>query len=282
VRALVERGADVRRFLKADQPAAVRLEAIAGLTDPADLPRLLQLLTDTDPFLRNAAVQRMARSPKLLAAVSPPSLRDPGQRVGMLLAWRAADLPQGRRLVRDFLSDPDEDVRFLAAKWIADLKLAEYRPQIAEAVKGRQLPFRLFFACTAALARLDGHNGSVADLADYFFDRLRDNHSPTALRVLALQMIPASYSKLTPKWLGSLLTGGDATLQLEAVRALEEKTGPQRIPLLWQTALNQKVPDTVRAQALLGVARKRRTGWTPYSKWSGAPPQCCGMRRFVP
>ena len=95
------------------------------------------------------------------------------ERIGMLLAWRASGRDEGVRRLREFLGDPDDDVRFLAVKWIADLKLSEYRPQLVESFKDRGLNVRLFSACSAALARLDDRDVSEANMADYFLDRLQ-------------------------------------------------------------------------------------------------------------
>jgi putative membrane-bound dehydrogenase-like protein len=258
VRALVGRQARAggllqAGFLDAGQPAAVRAEAVRSLRRKADLPRLLSLLADQDPFLRHAAVEQLANAPDLLAAVRLSEFKEPW-RIGMLLAWRASGRPEGVRLVRDFLADSDDDVRFLAAKWIADQKLAEYRPMLVEGLKDRHLNVRLFFAFSAALARLDGKDANEAQMADYFFDRLRDGHSPPAIRVLALQMIPPSYPKLTPELLAGQLKEGDAALQLEAVQTLAELKAPGRIPLLRAAVRNPKLPSSVRAQALSGLA----------------------------
>jgi putative membrane-bound dehydrogenase-like protein len=272
VRVLVDRDGDARRFLDAGNSPAVQFEAIRSLKRKADLPRLLKLLTDPDPFLRHAAVQRLAHSVELLATVDgssvlPPgeggaawggkvALTDPRQRVGLLLAWRASGRPEGVRHVRDFLADPDEDVRFLAAKWIADQKLVAYRPAVSVALKDSKLSVRLFFAYSAALARLDGHDGSEAQMAGYFFDRLRDAKGPPALRVLALQMIPPSYAKLTPELLAGLLKEPNLALRLEAARALTDSPSPARLPILRQAAQDAALGDAVRAQAILGLAER--------------------------
>src|SRR5205823_6653753 len=56
VRAMIARGLDARPFLAATFPAEVRREVIASLRTPFDVPRLLQLLDDPDPFIRSAAV----------------------------------------------------------------------------------------------------------------------------------------------------------------------------------------------------------------------------------
>jgi putative membrane-bound dehydrogenase-like protein len=254
VRALVARGEDARSFLTPDQPPAVRLEAVGSLTAKDDLPRLLSLLTDPDPFLRNAAVQRLAHSPDLLAAVKITALADAAQRIGMLLAWRASGRPEATHLVRDFLADPDEDVRFMAAKWVADQKLDAYRPLLAEALKDRRLNVRLYVAYSAALARLDGRDVSEAQMADYFFGRLTDAEAQTPLRVLALQMVPPSYPKLTPDLLAGLVAHGDPALQLEAARALGELPKLRGGAVLRAAARNPHLGDAVRAQALLGLS----------------------------
>jgi putative membrane-bound dehydrogenase-like protein len=254
VRALVARGGDATRFLDDHQPAAVRLLALGTLRGKDGVERVLQLAADPDPFLRNAAVQRLARLPELPSAASARALTDPRQRIGVLLAWRASGRPEATRQVRDFLADPDDDVRFLAVKWVADQKLDEYRPLMAEGLKDHKLNVLLFFAYSSALARLDGRDVSQAQMADYFFDRLTDAGSPTPLRVMALQMIPASYPKLTPDLLAGLLARGEPALRLEAARALSDLATPKRIPVLRETARNRTLDSAVRAQALLGLS----------------------------
>jgi putative heme-binding domain-containing protein len=254
VRSLVARGADARAFLEAGQHPSLRLEAVGSLKDRADLPRLLGLLADPDPFLRHAAVHQLSRWPELLKAVDVRALAEPQQRLGVLLAWRASGRSEGVRLVRDFLADADEDVRFLAIKWIADEKLDAYRTAMAEALKDRQLNVRLYFACSAALARLDGREVSESQMAGYFLDRLRDADSPPSQRVLALQMIPAGNPKLTPEFLRGLLVSKEPALQLEAARALAESPSPKRMGILRETARDGSLSEGLRAQAIVGLA----------------------------
>ncbi len=174
----------------------------------------------------------------------------------MLLAWRASGRPEGTRRVRAFLADADEEVRFLAAKWVADDKLTEYRPLLAKALEDRSLNVRLYFAYSSALARIDGREVSEAPMADYFLARLRDRRSPTPLRVMALQMVPATNPKLTLSLLSDLLNQGEPPLQLEAARALSEVATPKRFPVLLDAVRNRRLGDVVRAQALLGLSER--------------------------
>ncbi len=255
VRALAARGDDTTRFLEAREPA-VRLEAVAGLRGKDALPRLLQLLTDTDPFLRSAAIHQLGQSPDLLAAIERRSLTDPRRRMGILLAYRAWGSPEAVRLVPEFLADPDEEVRFLAAKWVADEKLTQFRPLLVEALEDRKLNVRLYSAYSTALARIDGQEVNDARLAEYFFGRLTDDGSPPALRVMAMQMVPPGHPKLTPDLLNKLAHQDDAALRLEAVRALDEHPSPRRISLLREIAADEKMGDAVRAQAVLGLAER--------------------------
>ncbi|HEY7315076.1 MAG TPA: PVC-type heme-binding CxxCH protein [Gemmataceae bacterium] len=262
VRALVERGEDANRFLDGKYPPAVRLEAVGSLKGESAAPRLLKLLTDSDPFLRSAAVRQLGDHPDLLAAVDVRSLKEPQQRIGLLLAWQKSQQArnasdgnrEGTKRLNEFLNDADEDVRFLAAKWIADRKLSEFRPRLVEMLKDRALNVRLFVACSSALARLDDRDVSEASMADYFLDRLKDDKAPTALRVLALQMVPANHPKLSLDLLGGLLAHGEPALRLEAARSLSDHPNAGRERLLLDAVRNPRLGNEVRAQAVLGLA----------------------------
>jgi putative membrane-bound dehydrogenase-like protein len=254
VRALAERGDDASRFLDAKYPAAMRREAIASLKGASSLPHLLRTLTDADPFLRSAAAHQLGQQPQLLIGIDVTSLKEPQQRIGLLLAWRASGRPEGVRRLIALLRDPDEDVRFLAVKWVADLKLTEYRPQLAEMLKDRALNVRLFLACSSALARLDDRDVSEASMVDYFLDRLKDEKTPADLRVLALQMIPADSPKLSFDLLSHLLDHKEPALQLEAVRSLCDHPGSGRTRRLLDIVRNEHRADAVRAQAVLGLS----------------------------
>jgi putative heme-binding domain-containing protein len=254
VRTLAERGADVRRFLDAEQPAELRREAVACLRLRSDATQLLGLLGDEDPFLRHAAIQQLSRNPEALEAIELKKVFGP-RRIGLLLALRASG-GQAHRIIPTFLSDADEEIRFLAAKWIADQKLTQYRPLLVEALKDHKLNVRLFAAYSTALARIDGKEVNDARLADYFMTRLEDEKSPTGSRVLALQMVPPNHPKLTLDLLGKLLGQKDVLLQREAARTLCEHPSPKRVPMLLEAARNADLSDEVRAQAIVGLSEK--------------------------
>ncbi len=256
VRALVARGDDVSRFLEAKQPAEVRREAIGTLRDKAATPQLLKLSSDPDPFLRTTAVEQLARHPALLADVDLRTLTEPMQRVGLLLAHRASGRPEATRLLPEFLADAAEDVRFLAIKWIADDKLEKFRPQIVARLQDRNLNVRMFFAYSAALARLDNQDASEGRLADSFITRLGDEKSSPALRIMALQMVPPTHKKLTLELLTGLLEQKEPVLQVEAVRTLNEHPAAQRTKVLLDVSRNRSLPAALRAEAVVGLAER--------------------------
>src|SRR5262249_49048328 len=154
----------------------------------------------------------------------------------------------------DFLSDGDEDVRFLAVKWIADQKLDRFRPEIAEMLQDGKLSARMYQAGATALARIDGKDPGEAPMADYFLARLADDKAAPAARVLALQSIPANHGKLSLSVLTGLLGHADVALRLEAVRTLAEHPSPKRFEELRGVLGDERQPEAVRAEALVGSA----------------------------
>jgi putative heme-binding domain-containing protein len=256
VRALAARGVKALRFLDSKQPASVRMEAVLGVHDERHWSLAFALL-DSDPFLFNAAVQQLARSPDVLAELDRVDIpKNPLDREGILLAYRATGKPEAAKQVARFLADPDEEVRFLAAKWVADEKLTQYRPQIVEALKDRKLNVRMYLAYSTALARIDGQEVNEAKLADYFLERVADEKSPADLRVKALQMVPPTHKALKIDLLRRLLLEDDAALRLEAVRTLSEHPDPKHKDMLLAAAGDEKLSEALRAQAILGLTER--------------------------
>jgi putative membrane-bound dehydrogenase-like protein len=251
VRALAARGGDVGHFLDMKYPAAVRREAIAGLSDRG---QLLRLAVDPDPFLRQAAIQRLAHGPGLLDGFDLRTVSDPRQREAVLLAQRESGRPEVARLVPQFLGDADPEVRFLAAKWVADEKLETARPLLVAALRDPNLSGRLYFAYMTALARLDNRSVSEGAMADFFAARLADPQSPPAVQVAALRQVPATHKRLTLDLLGRLVRQDDAAGQLETVRLLGEHPSGRRLGLLLDVARDPRHSEEVRAEALVGVA----------------------------
>jgi putative membrane-bound dehydrogenase-like protein len=254
VRRMALRNYALQVFIEGKVPGELRAAAITSLGTRRDQSRLLDLLVSKDPFVRHAAVRRLSRWPEFLDRIDRSSLKDPLARAGLLLAHRMSGRPEGVKLVPEFLADKDEEVRFLAAKWIADDKLTQHRAPLLEALKDRTLNVRLYMGFSTALARLDNQEVNEAKLAEYFLQRVADERSPADLRAKALQMVPATNPRLTTDLLGKLLTQDDAALRLEALRALAEQSGPKRTQLLLDVVRDTRQSEAVRAQAIVGLS----------------------------
>lgn len=256
VRALVERGklpAAVHDKVAATPPL---LREAVQLLDPDPL---LELLRSPDVFLRQAAVHALAHSPNLLADLTPPSIMDAKIRLGVLQALRESERPAHRRWLADFLADPSDDVRLLAARWVSDLQLTEFRANIDRGLASPQMTSRLYLAFATALARLNNEPVNEGRLADIFLKRVLDPKAPTVQRVFALRMVPTTFGGLKPEILGRLVEAGEPPLRLEAVQALTDHLHPQRLPILVKLAFDKDADSSLRAQAILALAPDARS-----------------------
>jgi putative membrane-bound dehydrogenase-like protein len=232
-------------------PPAVRREAITALTYKDDAI-ILRFLKDDDPFIRQAMVRRMSIDPDMLGVLEFNI--EPRQRQHLLLAFRGHNDPkETAEVLPKFLADADEEVRFLAAKWIADDKLTAFRPQVEQALKDPKISVRLYLAFTTALARINNEDVSEARMAEFFFTKLTDPTTSPALRIAAMRLIAASHKKLTLDVLTQQLKHEDPAVQLEAVRLLNEHPDGRRVGILLDLAKNSKLAESLRAHALLGI-----------------------------
>lgn len=264
VRELTARGADVVRYSYAEQPEEVRAAALAGL--PGKMVATFAIrLTSPDPFVRHEAIRRLAAQPELLRAIDRKMLdywmiRDEAKiRVGVLLARRASGDTDAVKALAEFLQDKDPDVHLLAAKWISDEKLVEFRPQIVEMLKSTTLDPRAFVALTTTLTRLDNKPVNENALADYFLVRLADKAAPLPGRLMALRAVPATYAKFKIEQLTELLRQEDSAFRIEVLRTLRDRGDAKSAPTVLAVVKDAKQPDAVRAQALVTLAAMNRT-----------------------
>jgi putative membrane-bound dehydrogenase-like protein len=258
---LRQRSSDTRTLATAKNPPRVRVLAIRGEDGPGE-KMMIELFESPDPFLRQAAIHEFGRWGFFLRRLENRPLAEASARTGYLLAWRSATstwrdftrLTPTAKVMRGFLTDPNEDVRFLAVKWVADEKLADYRKDIETGMKDPKLSVRMYMAYATALARLDGQEVSETRLADYFAKRLADDATPTAQRAMLLRQVPATHPKLTVELLTELLKSDDATLNFEAVRALVEHPSAKRSTPLLEVFRNRKLGTSLRAYATVGLA----------------------------
>lgn len=283
----------------AKQPATVRVEAIRGLPDDDDAT-MLALVTDADPFLRHAAIESLSWGGYAIleeGGLLPKNRVSAKQRLASLLVFRRVfsaeadrDILRKRLLAfknipnrpdvfaREFIRDRDEEVRFLAAKWIADEKLVECRKDVETAMADPKISVRMYMACATALARIDGKEVSEKSLADYFAKRLADDATPVAQRAMLLRQVPATHKALTVELLTKLLKSDDAALKMEAVRALVEHPSAKRAGPLLDVFRNPRLDLPLRAYATLGLGADAENDLRAVAKDEGSPLRADALR----
>ena len=244
VRLMVARGEDVRS-LSLSNPEA-RREAIAGFNRDGNRARLIELFRSDDPFVRTAARRALAMLPSILSHPEPGA--------DWLLAVRESGLPGSQALIPRFLADHDRDVRFLAAKWIADLKLNAFKDDLEKAAARHDIDTPLAMAFATAMARLNNQPVTDQSLADAFTARVLDESLPGTERALALKLTPANQSRIQTSLLANLAKSGDPALRLEAVRMLVDRADSKKRSVLEAIANERSQGEGIRAWAIVGLA----------------------------
>lgn len=220
-------------------------------------------LKSDDVFLRQAAVAGLVRSPAL-ETQQLATLHDPRQRLGLLqaLRWKldhAAGDPEAppTEILKQALADTDPDVRLYAVRWVADDNVKQLRGSVEEQLtRSVDTTPELFQATIATLELLDTGrmNFDPNNSVEYFVRTVTDEKQPTELRTLALRMIPPDHAALDLPRLRTLLDREDMRLKREVVRLLALSKRPDRFDTLAAIATDEKFPDAIRADSILGLS----------------------------
>jgi putative membrane-bound dehydrogenase-like protein len=246
----VKLGQRISDPLRAQSQALVK-----DATESGKIDDLLALLTDKDAFVATAARTHLAASHTKLRGIDLQSIKDPDQRIAILLAWRQSRIEEATKLVPAFLNDVDSEVRFQAIKWIADERLETFRRQIIEGLNRSELTPRMFMAYATAMARLEGRAAGDRKLAGYYFQKLLDPKSSPGLKIMALRVLPPNHKSLRLKHLTRLLKQKDPALRIEAIRSLSEHPNAKRAGTLSALAADSKADPRERTWAIIGLSQ---------------------------
>jgi putative heme-binding domain-containing protein len=219
-----------------------------------------------DPFLRQSAVLGLIRS-KELGGVEWKSLADPSQRLALLQAvrWQHEAAPgkappePPAELLERALADPNPLVRLYAIRWVADWGLTRFAAQVEKQAALPNTTPELFLASAATLELFK--TGSAAkfdpkDLAAPLLQAVRNDRLPAPLRATVLRLLPPEHPQLTLEILKPMLTGTDRDVQREAVRTLALSPRADRFALLAKLAEDLDLPESSRADAVMGLTAK--------------------------
>ncbi len=255
VRLIPESEFDPLKFVTPSLPAAIRAEALRRATTPSVRDAALAALDDPDPFLQQAARHALQNIVGELSDLDVPNLPTAGQRLGVMLALRAADERTGRKLLPALLADADPAVRFAAIEWVGEERVRELRLQIADMLKGEANTRDLFNACVAALELLDGtQRPDEFHGEEYAVKVLKDGQATDDMRRLALRMVRPDHPALTVDRLRDLLASPSDSLKRETIETLRASPITERFELLAGVAGDERTPPNLRAEAIVGLA----------------------------
>jgi putative membrane-bound dehydrogenase-like protein len=239
-----------------DKRPTVRRELLAGWTkfwtDLLEIP-------EDDPFLRQAAVRKLASTPGAILRPLEADKHPSRVAIDLFLALRDSGKDKSPRLLRELLADPIEDIRFMTARWIADDLIGQGGPALSDAMKDPNVNSRLYLAYGTAQARLSGEQVNEIRLADIFLRRALDDNATPASRVFSLRMVPTSWGGLQTEQLVKWIEGPVPEMRLEAMRALVDQTTPKRSAALLSLLKNPDLDPLLRREALTGLADEAET-----------------------
>ncbi len=249
--------------------AALRFQRLLAADSPKQIDELKSALTDADPFIRSAAITSLAKPAYRDAALKAADDADAAVRLGALSAlWRgqAADpVP----LIRKHLSDPDERVRFLALWWAGEDGIKALANDLSRAVAQEPTPtlFQAYLASAEMLATDASVPASRAALTkppvpvrqQLLASILYDDKQPAALHAMAAATVSTLTDAKTAERLLHFARNGDTKLRQEAIRTLAACPHADVPGVLKSLALDTKLTSSLRADAILSIARRDAT-----------------------
>jgi len=173
-----------------------------------------------------------------------------------IMREREIGVTASTKLMKRCLESDDADVRLYGVRWIADEHRSELKNDVARLLEGAIPSERYYLAVLGAVDWLASerrmrHSG----LADGLLAReLRNRRRSPAAHALALRLLAPDHKWITLDKLQGLLDSKHMPLRQAAVRKLAQHKSPQRYALLAKLARDASQPDSLRADAVAGLA----------------------------
>jgi putative membrane-bound dehydrogenase-like protein len=255
------RNVDLAEVALKDPSPSVRLEALLQMKSRSKLQRIVPCLADSDPFLAAAVLAILGRSDNTSLLLPYATAENAKLRLGVLLALRRGDNPEGRKILPRFLSDPDPTIRGAAIQWVAEERLQEFSPLLTASASQSPVSRDLFEALLAAKELLAGVRRLPSDepSGEAFVSKvLTDSSQPAEFRALALRMLRPDHPAVSAGKLRQFLFGNDNALRWEAARTLAMRSDEDSQRLLRELAADPRAENDLRLEAILGLAHSAR------------------------
>lgn len=261
-----------------------RLQRLLAADATKQFNELKAALAESDPFIRSAAVNALASdraggSPLSETGGHEPAARGAGSitvanelladarpqiRLGALLALWRGKAAEPVAALRRALSDPDEQVRFLALWWTAEERITALTNDLAKAVAVNPSPnlFQAYLAAAEILSSPPPDSGQPPknhppSAREQILSRiLHDDTQPATLRAMAAATVSNPSEPRTAARLTQFAREDDLLLRTEAVRTLASATNAQAPAVLLDIAQDGKSPPSLRADAIAALARR--------------------------
>lgn len=257
-------------LVKNDPSPFVKREAIYGLGSQNAFESVVGLFKDDDPFIHTALIYTFGREEHLEYLLNFASNSDADIRLGAFLCLRHSETERAQGFIIPFLNDSEIDNRITALKWVAEDHLKKYRTYVERSFNNlEEITPNLFDAYMVTFQYLDGEFNQRnhfmegdAHISRSFYKRqkflLATAQNPKLnyhIRARALSGINPNHESLNAKRLQQFTLSPNEDFQVEAVRSLSARTeDPNAINLLPFLALKSKFPESVRLEAIIGLA----------------------------
>lgn len=253
---------DVLPFTQSDQRGEVRYAATRRL-DPKKhddhLVRLLELVSDPDPFIQQAA--RWALRPVAERLGGFGIVDDPAKRLGIALVLREANTEVTRKWLPEMLHDSDPRVRFVAIQWVGEERLKDVWQQFKSDVE-RNLTTRqeleAFLATSAFLSDEKYDPGKEAPGEEFVVKMLLDKKTSPERQAFLLRMLRADHPALSDARLQQWIEGDNAALRLAALQTISQRSSLPGFLNLGAVAQDENRPVEERLEAIAAMAAQPR------------------------
>ena len=234
------------------------------LLTKAEFDELKSALTESDPFIRSAAITALAKPVFHDATSKATNDANADVRLGALNALWRSHPDDAAAIIRQHLSDPDERVRFLMLWWTGEDGIQSLANDISQAVAHEPTPtlFQAYLAAAELLASPPPEPGAKAAKPtvpvrqQLLASILLDDKQPAALHAMAAATVTTLTDAKIAERLLHFAREGDAHVRREAIRTLAACPHADVPGVLKTVALDEKLPPALRADAVLSLARR--------------------------
>ena len=210
-------------------------------------------LDSQDRYMSTRAIQTLVDHPTSLNAVEYLKDSSPLKVAHFAIAMKRHAPHKNSNIIPQLLEHSNEDVRFVAIKWIADEKLVRYKKDLEKQLNRKDLNHKSLQAVVAALSYIEGTTKGEFSVDTTMMKLVLDLEKPISIRALALQSMNPNTKSLTLGKLEQLSKNKSMLIKKELVQSLVIRKNESESFLLADIAEDKSIPGEIRADAIAGL-----------------------------